>query len=406
MRISVLLEHLGTWGGSEEYVRQVGTGLLARGHEVRFCYEHDAPARGEAWESFVRSVASERIPGDGSDRTRWLKQHAHSWRPDVVFVNNVALSADAVADLDGTVPFVRFVHDFRPVCMRISRVLPLPRKNCSRSLGFGCLLHGCSVGPSRGSRFPVSWNDLGRRLEDRDGCLRMERILVASDFMRSVLLSNGFEGSRVHRIGLFCPTTVPLEPPALPSPERLLYLGQVQRFKGLPVLLEAMRHLPESVTLNVAGDGPWLARCRAMSLTFGLADRVRFHGWVDRERLPSLMEDAGMLVLPSVWNEPFGLAGLEAMAFGRPVVAFDVGGVSDWLEDGRSGVLVDRVDAGSLAGAIASLCADPARASAMGHHGHQRVMESYLLTHHLDRLEQELTSSGAALEEATSLPSA
>ena len=64
-----------------------------------------------------------------------------------------------------------------------------------------------------------------------------------------------------------------------------------------------------------------------------ISDRVVFTGRVDHEKLESYYAAARLVVVPSRWPEPFGMVGIEAMARGRPVVAFDTGGIGDWLED-------------------------------------------------------------------------
>ena len=84
-----------------------------------------------------------------------------------------------------------------------------------------------------------------------------------------------------------------------------------------------------------------------------------------------------MLVLPSLWPEPFGLVGPEAMAYGKPVVAFDVGGVREWLVDRVNGLLVPRGDVPSLAAAIAELQMDPQLRARLGEGARLCVKERF-----------------------------
>src|SRR5262249_34443302 len=129
----------------------------------------------------------------------------------------------------------------------------------------------------------------------------------------------------------------------------LLFLGRVVPQKGLDTLVRCLRHVRSAARLVVAGDGPDLGRVRQLTQTLGLAHRVSFVGWVSPEHKAVLCERASVVVIPSVWPEPFGLVGLEAMSHGRPVVAFDVGGISDWLQDGVTGYLVRPYDVEEMA---------------------------------------------------------
>lgn len=388
MHIAILIKHLGPRGGTEEYVRTVGTALLRLGHRVRLFYEEVSPVRDDAW----RSLGDEALCESAAS----LAVSVAADPPDVLFVNNGAVTPEIWAAASAVAPIVSFVHDFRPVCLRVGKVLPLSRRNCERALGYGCLLHGCSVGPGRGGSLPVSWRRLGAKLNERDVCRRMDQILVASQFMRALMLRNGVPAERITVTPLFCSLDVPAVPPQMPSHPRLAFVGQIQKHKGLDVLLRALPELPRDVGLDVAGDGPLRQRCEALARRLGVAERVTFHGWVSRDRLPSILEAVSVVVVPSTWNEPFGLAGLEAMAHGRPVVAFAVGGISEWLEDGATGIQVDAVGPEPLATALRRLFADPDRARELGQRGHARVRERFTIERHLDDVLAALTDARAA----------
>jgi glycosyltransferase involved in cell wall biosynthesis len=112
--------------------------------------------------------------------------------------------------------------------------------------------------------------------------------------------------------------------------------------KGGAYLVKAL-HLARSVEslsplrLEIAGEGPELSQLRALAEK--LAVPARFHGWLDSTKLKALIHDADLLAMPSLWPEPFGLLGLEAGCVGVPCVAYEHGGICDWLEEGRSGTV-------------------------------------------------------------------
>jgi glycosyltransferase involved in cell wall biosynthesis len=392
MRIGFLVEYLGPRGGTEEYIRSLGEGLITRGHDVEVLYEHQTQTSGADWERFLDKVEGTAVPSESANRRRCLAKYVQSARPDVLYVHNISFAEDVVTVAEGKVPVARYVHDFRPVCLRTSKVFPISRQNCGRALGVGCLLHACSLGPRRTGRLPVSWNRFRSKLAERRACLHMDRIIVASTFMRDLLVKNGFSGDRVTVLPYFCPMAPPGVPPDFAPGSRLLFVGQIQKFKGLAVLLSALCSLPASVTLDIAGDGPWRRRYETQAERWGLRSRVTFHGWTDREQLTALMSQSQIVIVPSIWNEPFGIVGLEAMLHARPVVAFDVGGIRDWLLDGTTGVLVKDTSAESLATAISSLCDNPEMSRKMGLNGYDRVRDRFTPERHIDALLAEFES--------------
>ncbi len=393
MHVTFVVKILGVHGGTEEYVRNVAEALMEHGHQLSLLYEDVAQSKSLSWSKLCDRIHITQLSGDGPTRARTLGAHVSTHQPDVLFVHSASFTEEMHTVVSGRVPLVRFVHDFRPVCMRISKVFPVSRRNCARTLGYGCLLHGCSIGPRNGGRMPLSYNRLKAKLSEREIARRFDRIIVASHFMRNLLVQNGFAPERLKINPLFSTSGVPRTLAPLPLGSRLLYMGQLQRFKGLAVLLEAMQHLPDSIRLDVAGDGPWRTRLEALSAKLGLEGRVTFHGWLERESLEALIDGTKVVVVPSTWNEPFGLVGLQAMAHARPVVGFDVGGVADWLEDGVTGVLVREPRADHLAAALAKLSTDHEEATRLGANGYSRLQERFSLERHIKQLLSDLDVS-------------
>jgi glycosyltransferase involved in cell wall biosynthesis len=135
-------------------------------------------------------------------------------------------------------------------------------------------------------------------------------------------------------------------------------IGAVSRFspeKGLDVLIEAFARLRRG-RLVLIGDGDERPRLEALVEACGLADRVHFAGWLTGPWTAQWGLDA--LVVPSR-SEGFGLAAVEAMLAGIPVVATNVGGLPELIEQERTGLLVPADDPDALAGAIARVMDDP-----------------------------------------------
>ena len=104
----------------------------------------------------------------------------------------------------------------------------------------------------------------------------------------------------------------------------------------------------------------------AMAGRLGISDRVQFYGNLLPADINPLRLRASVAVLPSRWPETFAMAGPEAMMIGLPVVAYDSGAVSEWLEDGVSGQLVPVGDKKALASALENLLLNPPASVRMG----------------------------------------
>ena len=119
-----------------------------------------------------------------------------------------------------------------------------------------------------------------------------------------------------------------------------------------------------------------------------------FTGWVDDDGRAELFRAATLLAVPSVWPEPFGLVGLEAGVFGVPSLAFDVGGIGEWLSDGVNGILVsgDPPTADALAAGLVSAVRHPAALRGM-RAGARLAAERMSLIRHLDSVERVLANA-------------
>jgi len=109
--------------------------------------------------------------------------------------------------------------------------------------------------------------------------------------------------------------------------------------------------------MDVLGNGNDLNSLQATAHTLGVSDRVEFHGWVGRDRRDAVFASSGVLMMPSLCDEAFGMVGIEAFAKGTPVVAYDVGGISEWCKP-TAGILVKCGDLDGFAEAIGIITAN------------------------------------------------
>ena len=150
--------------------------------------------------------------------------------------------------------------------------------------------------------------------------VRTMRVVVLSHYMKRELTAAGVPEER---IAVVPPFVHGLDLEARPDgPPCVLFVGRLSPTKGAIEAAEAWRLSGLDLPMVVAGAGP---------MRQGLEKRgAQVLGWLDHERLSAVYKRARAVVMPSRWQEPFGIAGLEALTMGAPVVAWESGGVSEW----------------------------------------------------------------------------
>jgi glycosyltransferase involved in cell wall biosynthesis len=309
-----------------------------------------------------------------------LNRHLPS-RPDVIHVHQVD-DPSLLAALVGVAPTLMSAHAY-PACTAGVYYFAAGRA-CTRGHGPGCALNLAARGCAH-TRHPQTLPRKYRNASRALAAFRQADLAISySTAVDRHLAANGVARRRIVPlfITLPAPAAAPPPAPATPGPVRPLavYAGRVVASKGVDVLLHAVAGV--DVELNVCGDGRDLEAMRELARSLGIAERVHFKGWLDEDDLTSELQAATVVVVPSVWPEPFGLVGIEAMAAARPVIASGYGGITDWLNDGVTGLLFDPGDPGDLRRALTELIADPARAQAMGRAGRAAVAAHFTADEH------------------------
>ena len=182
--------------------------------------------------------------------------------------------------------------------------------------------------------------------------------------MAENLRKNGFE--KVIRIPAFIRTAERRQPFMPDGVLRILFLGQLIRGKGADLMLKTLAGLDIPFCCTIAGDGKDREMLEKMVSAYGLQEKVRFAGFVSDPE--SLWENCDVFFFPIRWQEPFGLVGLESLAHGVPVLAFDLGGIREYLS-GDCGVLVPEKNIDMAAMRLKELYLQPELLKKLGDHG-------------------------------------
>jgi glycosyltransferase involved in cell wall biosynthesis len=203
--------------------------------------------------------------------------------------------------------------------------------------------------------------------------------------MAGHVAEHGFDPSSIHVIPLFVRPPGPMGR-VHRSEDLLLFVGQLVRGKGLDLLLRALARTRSQARLYVAGTGRQEHSYKKLAQSLGLSHRVQFLGVVTGDDLSRLYARTACTIVPSRVPETFGLVGPEALSHGTPVIASQVGGMDEWLSDGKTGLSFRSGDVAGLAAAIDRLVSDPRYARRLGCNGRRAYQSSFRPDEHLGRL--------------------
>lgn len=391
MRILIVHEALAGAGGVETYLAALMPALQRRGHQVALLHQNPeatvGPTRLDVASGPRASVADEGLDVAAG---RLL-----AWGPDVCFSHNLpGLHIDEW--LVARVPVVKMMHGYFGTCVGGHKAHALPQvRPCARQFGRACLgvylPRRCGQGRPLVMLRQFAWARRQNRLFSRYAA-----IVVASEHMADEYRRHG--AGAVTAAPLFSTEPLADEPRRPPAQATVLFAGRMTSLKGGGVLVRSASYanarLDHPVRLLFAGDGPEQERWRDRAAALGVD--AMFAGWVTGGARTALFRNASLVAVPSLWPEPFGLVGLEAAAHGVPAIAFDVGGVREWLRDGVSGRLVADVGSYERFGrAIVDLVTTPGELDRLAA-GARQVAVELSVDVHLDILERVFETAAGA----------
>lgn len=340
MKIGIINSHFNQVGGIETYLARFIPLLQERGHDLFMVNEKIQDDRAPISED--SAVPKALFSEDGLARLR-------AWKPDVLYCHGLSdvTHEDQVLEV---APAVYFAHAYRGLCLNGGKTHKRPEViPCQITFGPGCLFH-YYLRRCGGLNPMTAWKQYGDNRKRLAFFERYRYLVTHSKAMREEFLKLGIPAEKVKRVGFFVnrPTQA-FQPQRLDSLDQrihILFVGRMEMIKGGLVFLRAIQQFLEqdarNVSLYFAGNGPdkslWEAEAQKCVAAFpGERLRVQFLGWINDAQREEWLQKIHVLAVPSLWPEPFGQVGVEAGFFRVPSIGFDVGGISDWLEDGVNG---------------------------------------------------------------------
>jgi glycosyltransferase involved in cell wall biosynthesis len=388
MKVLFLCDFGSAHGGAEIATLSLRDGLRERGHDARLLSSSARPSDLPILADYVchGSVGFSQVYLQTANPWAWSKvgQVLREFRPDVVHVSMLLLElSPLILPLLGGTPAVYHAHWLRSVCPTGMKLLP-DRSLCHHVPGAICRKTGCVSAPDW--PFYMAQRNLWklwRRV--------FRRVVAPSESIRKTLLEDGIDNVEV------IPNGIAPKPQrgARSDPPAVLFCGRLVKEKGIDVLLRAWTGIIEEIPeaqLYIAGEGPDRPNLERIERR-----NVHFLGHVSQSDLDGVAAPCWVQVVPSVCIESFSLAALEGMMRGMGVVASDVGGIPDLIDNGSTGLLVPRGDVAALRSAVLLLLSDPFLCEEIGQRARAKAeitfsRDRYLLC--FENLYKELMSGG------------
>ena len=316
-----------------------------------------------------------------------LEEQINMIKPDIVYVHQVQSkeTLEQLSKID--IPVVGFVHDHKNFCLREHKYTIIGNNTCTQKVGYGC--YSCLGFLNKKNSFPyVSFKNIQNILDVQHTLKDFDHMIVASKYMKNHLLIHDFEEARITTIPLFSSEIENVEySNTIAKQKRLLFVGQLVRGKGVDTLLDAFAQIKHrDVVLDICGDGKQRYELEKLTKRLGISDKVFFYGKIPNHELAKFYTNAYAVVIPSRAPETFNLVGLEAMKYSKAVIASDVGGIQEWLQEGLTGYLFPSNDTNTLSDLLENALHNPQSVSRMGQRGHKRYSEKFTATQHCSEL--------------------
>lgn len=386
MRILLISDYATSSGGAEVAILHLRQKLRERGHDARIFSTTARPAGMRVCSEYrcfgtitpLRVLLQTVNPGAFFG----LRGVIRSFKPHVVHVHLFLTQlSPLILPLLKNIPSIHHVRWLRPVCPTGSKRMP-DGTICQRSWGAACYHEGCvpfAVWPFIKLQMTL-WQRWIRVFNATISLSHAVKAAMAREHIGStIVLWNGI------------PSSSSCARPPLSNPPTVAFSGRLVRVKGVDVLIRAFsKVLPvvPSARLLIAGEGPEKQRLQRLANRLGIGYCTLFTGFLQARELEQHFASAWVQAVPSVWVEALSRAAQEAMMRGTAVIASDIGGLAEIVQNEDTGLLVSANDVRALGAALLRLLTHRELAEKMGRAGRRFAVAHFDENRYIERLTQ------------------
>jgi glycosyltransferase involved in cell wall biosynthesis len=305
-----------------------------------------------------------------------LKRVIYSFKPDLVHFHNIFYECSPSVLLAGKkIPKIMTIHDYAMICPLCTKIKP--NKNaCYNKFGIKCI-------KCIGVKF---FYEFLKRKIHQIFLSKINHFITLSKYMKKEVRKN-FSEIKINNLscGLELFDYYPIK-----NYETLLYIGRLSPEKGVDFLIKSFSKISNkfnNIKLIIIGEGSEKKSLESLTKRLNLSEKINFLGKVNHSKIINFYKNSTLIIVPSIWPEPFGLIGPEAMSVGRPLIATNLGGIPEWLMDKKTGYLVKPKDINSLAGKIIKLLSNKEIINKMGIEGRKKAINSFSIKIYVKKIE-------------------
>ena len=374
-------------GGSERCFFDLTAVLEANGHEViPFCMDYDKNYESPYSKYFVSHIdfptqlngsagmmgkfrVGERVIYSREARQK-IEQLIADTKPDIAHVHGIAHEISPsilLAIKKAGIPLVQTLHDYKLLCPNTSFVAQdSVCEQCKGHRYYNVIRNKCKRGSTGASLLAGVEMYIHKltQIYERN----VDVFISPSKFLQSKVKEYGVKNEVVQ-----IPNFINLDnfTPCYEPDDYFVFFGRLAKVKGIQTLLEAMRQIKTS-HLYIAGTGDLQQSLVAYAEEHQI-NNVTFLGHLGTDKLIPLIQKAAFSIIPSEWYENYSMSIIESLACGTPVIGANMGGISELVLDGETGLLFDSGNAEQLAKNIQLLLDNPQMVTEMGRNGRKLV---------------------------------
>ncbi len=373
MKILLINDYGTPTGGSENHILQLRESLRKLGHDARLFTSSANTGTTDIHSDYTCFGTTSSLRTVLQSLNPWayfkLRSVLSQFQPDLVYVNIFLTQlSPIILPLLNNIPSFYHVVWYRPICFTGTKFFP-NNNVCNTRYGLACYRNNCV--PIR------DWIPLTLQMimwKHWRGVFN--KILANSSHLKDRLEAEGFTDVDVieHHFQHLPDKTRQSKTPTV------TYAGRLVKEKGVDILLRGFTIVLENhpqCRLQIAGEGPEHNRLTNLSKELGISENTEFLGHVSHRDIDNRLGGSWIQVVPSIWEEPFGMVAVESMLRGTTVIASSTGGLKEIIIHEKTGLLVPPGDVGALARAMIRVITDHELRYCLSHEGKQFAISRF-----------------------------
>ncbi len=305
-----------------------------------------------------------------------LEEFIRVIKPDLIHYQSFWGLSTAVFKVDKKIPKLLTIHDAR--CCPVSTLMCKDKyyckeQYCKKGNFLPCVINKCAK-----NSLEASIRRAFLSLLDIHNFKYINKFITPSSALKDKIINAeiGIKDDKIYTINNFLNSSELQTIPNYTNKGYFLYIGRLSKEKGVNYLLEAVKDLPRNIKFKIVGTGAEEKALKEYVLSNQL-DNVEFLGFKNREEITAIYQNCIATILPCNWFEIFGMTNIESFINGKAVIASNIGGIPEIVEDNVNGLLFEPGNVEELKNCILKYWNNPELAVEHGENGYQKAITQY-----------------------------